>query len=205
MALIVPLAAALLHGCASGPAPARQPPPETAAAPAPAAKSPAPAPAPQAEGEPVRIDVDAEQRFAAALDLIRHERYEQAQAMLNSITRDHPDLAGPYVNLGIVDVRLGRPAEAERAFRSALDRQPDNAVAYNQLGVIYREQGRFAEARGAYERAIDIDAPMPRPISTWVSCSTCICSSPARRSSTTSAIATWRAIREGRSPSGSPT
>jgi len=105
----------------------------------------------------MQINVAAERRFAAALDLIRRERFEQARILLVSITNEYPELVGPYLNLGIIYARLGRTADAEQAFRAALDRKPDNAIAYNQLGIVYREEGHFAEARQAYERAIEID------------------------------------------------
>jgi Flp pilus assembly protein TadD len=127
--------------------------------PAPAIADSPKVPPARAGSEPAHLGrSDAENRFAAALELMRGQHYEQARVLLTAMTRDYPDLIGPYLNLGIALERLGRTSEAEQAFRSALERKPDEALAYNQLGILYREEGRFAEARRAYERALEIDA-----------------------------------------------
>ena len=171
--LPIAITTVLLCACAGGPAPH---PKESARAPAAAATVPRPAnptanavpatPQPAAKAPPAvppeeataRVSGDARGRFSAALEAIRGERYQEAQKILEPLTRDYPDLAGPYLNLGIVFARLGHTREAEQAFRAAIERRPDSAPAYSQLGVLYREEGRFADARRAYERALEIDS-----------------------------------------------
>lgn len=95
--------------------------------------------------------------YEEALGMMRERRYDQAGVRLVGMTRSYPRLAGPYINLGIVYLHLGRDKEAETALIAATDINPGSAVAHNLLGVIYREEGRFDEARRAYQRALEID------------------------------------------------
>ena len=50
----------------------------------------------------------------------------------------------------------GRPAEAEAAYRRAIELKPDYAEAHINLGNALKDQGRLAEAEAMYRRAIDL-------------------------------------------------
>ena len=58
------------------------------------------------------------------------------------------------VGLGATLMALGRPAEAERAFRAALALRPDDADASFGLGNALYESRRFAEATEVYQRLL---------------------------------------------------
>lgn len=136
-ALLSCLLALALAGCAVQ---------RTAQAPGPAA-APAAAPSQAFLGE-----------YEEALVLMRTGRYEQAGTKLAALTRRYPDLAGPYVNLGLTYLHLERGEDAETALVAAADRNPHSVVAQTLLGVVYREEGRFEDARRAYQRALALDA-----------------------------------------------
>ena len=106
---------------------------------------------------PVEISEEARNRYQSALALMQAGKDDEAEAVLLALTRDFPDLAGPYVNLGILYGRAGHAEKAEQALRKALALRPDNAAAHNELGILYREQGRFEEARAAYQAALKAD------------------------------------------------
>ncbi len=98
-------------------------------------------------------DMDADEAFARA------EASEQ-EGDLNSARRWY-DLAGrldendaviPF-NLGNVLDELGRPREAEIAYRQAIARSPDLADAWFNLGVLQEKMGREEEALSSYEKA----------------------------------------------------
>ncbi|MCC6301304.1 MAG: tetratricopeptide repeat protein [Gammaproteobacteria bacterium] len=110
-------------------------------------------PAPTAAAAPR----EAHAEFERALDLMREKRYAEAAPALEAMTRRYPDLAGPYLNLGIAYSRLDRFDEAESALRRALEIDPGNAEAYNLLGLAHRGAGRFQEARADYEQALKLD------------------------------------------------
>ena len=96
-------------------------------------------------------------RYERALGLMRTGHYAQAEPVLRTLQQQHPELIGPYLNLGIVYMHMDRGGDAEKALRGALERKPDDARAYELLGVAYREQGRFDDARTAYEQALKTD------------------------------------------------
>lgn len=96
----------------------------------------------------------AMQDYHKALDLMQAERFDEAELALLRVALDHPDYAGPYVNLGILYARNDRTEKAENAFLEAVKLNPKNAVAYNQLGILYRKQGRFEDADQAYTKAV---------------------------------------------------
>jgi Flp pilus assembly protein TadD len=66
----------------------------------------------------------------------------------------YPEYAGPELNLGLLYLRDSRLAEAEAAFKAALQRRPNNAIAANELGMVERMLGKFAPAEAAYVQAI---------------------------------------------------
>jgi Flp pilus assembly protein TadD len=79
--------------------------------------------------------LSAEQR--AALDLALAE-YRQAQ----ELNADRPEA---HLNLGILQAQLGKPREAEQAYRTALRIDPSFASTYVNLADLYRAQHRDEE------------------------------------------------------------
>lgn len=154
---LLPLGLALLLGACGG-MPARQTAAPVAAPVAAPATAPATAPA---VAEAVEIPREASARYGQALVMMKAKRYAEAMTVLQEMTRDYPDLAGPYLNLGIVYLRMDRATEAEQSLRAALELQPENAQGYTLLGLAHRESGRFAEARQDYERALELDPLYP--------------------------------------------
>ncbi len=51
----------------------------------------------------------------------------------------------------------GRFAEAEQAYRNALEASPDDSYAHNCLGDVLCAQKKFREAQRAYERAVELN------------------------------------------------
>ncbi len=105
----------------------------------------------QNPGAPVK-DVEGKHRYV--LSLMAAADWHTAAEQLELITTGHPDLSGPWVNLGIVRTRIGDSAAAEVAFKRALDANAGNTEAYNQLGMLYRRSGRHEEARFIYNEGL---------------------------------------------------
>jgi Flp pilus assembly protein TadD len=135
-----------LAACAGGPAP------KPSADDAPAATAPRGVPALPA-GQ-TRL---AQQRFDAALKLMRSGDRDGARAALQQLHREQPQLSGPPTNLGILYAQAGQRGEAISALSRAVALNPRNAVAHNWLGTLYREGGDYARAEQAYRDAIDAD------------------------------------------------
>jgi len=130
----------LLAACAGGPAPRPNPP-----AP-PSAQKQAPASAPAAGS--------AEQRYRDALALLKNGQRKPAQEVLLALTREYPDLSGPWTTLGISQAQGKQRDAAIASFTRAVEANPRNAVAHNWLGSLYREGGNFGAAEQAYRRAL---------------------------------------------------
>ena len=95
--------------------------------------------------------------FANALSAIKLGRYKEAERVLLALTRQQPELSGPYANLGIVYYRLDKLPEAVEFLRKAIEINPDHAAYHNQLGIVYRQSGQLDKARESYVRAIEVN------------------------------------------------
>jgi tetratricopeptide (TPR) repeat protein/tRNA A-37 threonylcarbamoyl transferase component Bud32 len=90
--------------------------------------------------------------------------YERAVSIREKIPGDEAGLARTMQNLGILNARQARHADAERFFRRTLDIQqrilapdhPDLGTAFNNLAILYKLQRRFAEAEPLYAQALEI-------------------------------------------------
>ncbi len=80
--------------------------------------------------------------FDAAAEEYRRSQIENA---------DRPE---GHLNLGTLDLQMGRTAEAERAFRKAIEMQPSFVPAHVNLADLFRHQGREREAEETLRRGL---------------------------------------------------
>ncbi len=107
--------------------------------------------------ETAEIDPKVQQKFSTAMDFMAGSRLEDAERILLELTQSHPDLSGPYVNLGIIYLDQGLLEKAESSFVTAIKTNPSNASAHNHYGIVLRNQGRFDDAQMSYENALVAD------------------------------------------------
>ena len=98
----------------------------------------------------------AKAEFAKALKLMRAKKWKDAESVLVLLNETYPELAGPYVNLGIVQEAQGNDKAAVSSWKRAIRVNPSNFDAYTHLAVHYRQQGRFKEAERVYRRALQV-------------------------------------------------
>ena len=103
-----------------------------------------------------KVPASARQQYDEAIAAMKSGNIASAKNNLSNLTKAYPDLAGPYVNLGIIYFRADEIDKAEEAFKQALKVNPNNAVSLNHLGIIYRGKGKFEDARSNYKKALDI-------------------------------------------------
>lgn len=101
--------------------------------------------------------IDIQSAYQSALESMLAGQWSEAREQLIQITSQQPTLSGPWINLGISQVKLGDHASAETAFKKAIDTNNRNIEAYNQLGMLYRRHGRLDEAQFIYEEALRRD------------------------------------------------
>lgn len=121
------------------------------APPARTAKRAAPPARPAAPAAPA---LTPKARYAQALELLKSNQWQGAEAALLASVKDYPRDAGPQTNLGIVYARTDRKAEARTAFQRAVQVNGRNTVAHNWLGVLARQDGDYAAAERAYRQAL---------------------------------------------------
>ena len=76
-----------------------------------------------------------------------------AKPIYVALTQEHPELAEPHNNLGVLLAAEGQYGEARQMFELALRANPRYAVAQENLGDVLLQL-----ARQAYKRALEIDA-----------------------------------------------
>jgi Flp pilus assembly protein TadD len=103
------------------------------------------------------VDPAVQRAFDAAREALAAGRITDAERGFTALTRSHPDLAGPYANLAVIQRRNGKTAEAIVGLEKAVQMSPKSAELYNQLGISYRQAGEMNKAQAAYDRAIALD------------------------------------------------
>lgn len=92
--------------------------------------------------------------YQYALSLMKNGENEQALQKFAQMVTKYPNLAGTFVNLGIIYLKEKRYEDAKKALLQATTISPANAAAYNHLGIAQRELGEFNEAKQSYMEAL---------------------------------------------------
>lgn len=122
---VVPFMLLLLSACATS-----QPPGHDASA--------------QTNGQPPSTeDID---RYQQALNMLADNKLQDASTTFKDFTQHHPDLAGPWANLGLISIKQGNLEDAEKYFNEALKHNPRLPAALNMLGVIAYSRGNIRQA-----------------------------------------------------------
>lgn len=111
---------------------------------------------------------NAQYRSALAFILAEAKQTEAARKELAAIKNPSPQDANAWVVLGISEDALGRLAEAEQAYRKALETDPENFHAWHNLGLIAHKRGDFAAAREALHKAKRLK---PQSVDAWLALS----------------------------------
>ncbi len=102
----------------------------------------------------------AEARYGLGSVYLKQEKIGAARDSFQQAVKlpaNYPDtLPNAWNNLGLLDTREGRTAEAIRCFQEALAASPDHFIALQNLGNAYRLQRRWDDARTTLERALAI-------------------------------------------------
>jgi tetratricopeptide (TPR) repeat protein len=103
---------------------------------------------------PASLPQAAVNKFDQAISLLESGQVDVAEKQLTELTMAYPNFSGPYLNLGIVQMKRGDLAAAEKSLKTAAEHAPQNAKVFNQLGILYRRLGRLHEADAAYQEAL---------------------------------------------------
>jgi Flp pilus assembly protein TadD len=98
-----------------------------------------------------------ERACAQAFDAIQLGREAEGLALLEPVTREHPELWNAWFLQGWARRRLASYAEARQAFETSLRLHPENPDALNELAICLLELGQPQEARRRLEEARRLD------------------------------------------------
>ncbi|TJY61154.1 tetratricopeptide repeat protein [Sinimarinibacterium sp. CAU 1509] len=116
--------------------------------------TPRPQPPKQSPTLPAASADEADQRFKAALALMKDMQPDEARQAFEALAQAFPNMSGPLTNLGILYAQGHDREQAVANFSKAVAANPGNAVALNWLGILYRETGDFRRAEQAYLQAL---------------------------------------------------
>jgi tetratricopeptide (TPR) repeat protein len=103
------------------------------------------------------LPASAKAAFDRALWSVKAGRDQEAIDLFRQMSKDNPDIAIVYTNLGLLYLKKGNMEAAQKALEQSISLDPGDALALNHLGVALREQGKFQESQTAYLRAIKLD------------------------------------------------
>ncbi len=106
-----------------------------------------------------------ERTCAQAFDAIQLGREAEGLALLEPVTREHPELWNAWFLAGWARRRLGEYGQAREAFETSLRLHPANPDALNELAICLLELGQPGEARGRLEEARRLDPDNPKILS----------------------------------------
>jgi tetratricopeptide (TPR) repeat protein len=98
--------------------------------------------------EALRIDPSFDQaRFYLADSYLATQKAGEALTLLQNLVKERPRDYRTRVALGKTFRKLGRPQEAQREFRTAIQLDPDTPDAHFQLAQAYKALNQAAEYR----------------------------------------------------------
>ena len=92
--------------------------------------------------------------YPHAVSALKAGKDEEALSLFKAAAKEHPDMAAPYINVGLIEIKRNNLHTAETALLHAATLAPDQPEIYNGLGIIYRRLGRFHDAEAAYLDAL---------------------------------------------------
>lgn len=102
------------------------------------------------------VDPQTLAEYQSALSLMKNGEDEQALQRLAVIIKKHPNLAGAFINLGIIYLKEERYEDAQQVLTQATTISPANAAAHNHLGIAQRGLGEFKKAEQSYLEALKL-------------------------------------------------
>ena len=88
---------------------------------------------------PADVDDKTLVQYKQALNAMKSGQDGSAIKQFEQISKQHPKLAGPFINLGILYLKKERYEDAQKALQQATTLKPNDWIAFNHLGVAYRQ------------------------------------------------------------------
>ena len=93
--------------------------------------------------------------YQDALTELSKNNLKKAEKYFLTVTKKHPDFAGPWVNLALIYIKQEHYKKAEEHIKKSLEKNPKMAQALNMAGFIEERKGNINKAKNYYEKAIE--------------------------------------------------
>lgn len=108
----------------------------------------------QLQSASVVVPMAAQQQFEQGTVLLKQQQLAQAQKLYLSLSQQHPNLSGVWVQLANIAQLQGKTGQAMDYLQSAVRSNTKNYLAHNRLALLYRQQGQFNLALEHYNFAL---------------------------------------------------
>ena len=103
-----------------------------------------------------QLPSDISERLQAGLEHHRSGRFSEAEAIYQSVLKEHPEHPDALHLLGVLALQAGRADMAVGWFQRAINVRPDEPEFHNMCGEAYRVQQNYDAAIKHYEQALAI-------------------------------------------------
>lgn len=98
--------------------------------------------------------IDETDIYRKALTALNSSQLDAAESELKKITKKRSELAGPWINLALIDIRKNDLDNAQKNLDKAQERNPKMAQIFNVRGYLELARGNIPKAAEAYRQAI---------------------------------------------------
>lgn len=99
---------------------------------------------------------DETELYRRAITALNNSQLDLAEAELKKIAKSRSDLAGPWLNLALIDIKKKDLENAYKNLNKALERNPKMAQAFNMRGFLELTRGNITKAIADYRQAITL-------------------------------------------------
>lgn len=98
--------------------------------------------------------IDETDLYRKALTALNNSQIDYAESELKKISKNRSELAGPWINLALIDIKKNDLDNAQKHLNKALERNPKMPQVFNVRGFLELTRGNIANAAGDYRQAI---------------------------------------------------
>lgn len=98
--------------------------------------------------------VDETDIYRRAITALNNSQLDYAEAELKKISKTRSELAGPWINLALIDIKKNDFDSAHKNLSKALERNPKMPQVFNVRGYLELSRGNIAKAVDDYRQAI---------------------------------------------------
>lgn len=98
--------------------------------------------------------IDETELYRRAITALNNSQLDSAETELKKLTKNRSELAGPWINLALIDIKKNDLEGAQKNLSKALERNPKMAQVYNVRGFLELSRGNIARAIDDYRQAI---------------------------------------------------